>query len=318
SGTAVDVAGNQSSVSVTLNIDKSRPGVSAVVSPPANAVGWNNADVRVSFTCTDGGSGIARCPDPVTVSTEGAGLVVGGTAVDIAGNQDSVSVTLNIAKSRPGVSAVVSPQPNAAARHDALARVSFTCTDAISGIARCPDPVTVSTEGAGQVVSGTAVDVAGNQSSVSVTLNIDKSRPAVSAVVSPPANAGGWNNTDVRVSFACTDAISGIARCPDPVTVSTEGAGQVVSGTAVDIAGNQSSVSVTLNIDKSRPGVSAVVSPPPNAAGWNNTDMRVSFTCSDGGSRIARCPDPVTVSTEGAGQIVSGTAVDVAGNQSTA
>src|SRR5205814_3061279 len=140
-------------------------------------------------------------------------------------------------------------------------RVSFTCTDGGSGIARCPDPITVSTEGAGQVVTGTAVDVAGNQAAASVTLNIDKSRPGISAVVSPPPNAAGWNNTDVRVSFTCTDATSGIARCPDPVTLSTEGAGQVVSGTAVDVAGNQSSVSVTLNIDKTRPAASAAVSP---------------------------------------------------------
>src|SRR5439155_40418 len=130
-------------------------------------------------------------------------------------------------------------------------RVSLTSSDAVSGIARCPDPVTVSTEGAGQVVSGTAVDSAGNQATVSVTLNIDRSRPTISAVVSPSANAAGWNNSDVRVSFTCTDGGSGIARCPDPITVSTEGAGQVVTGTAVDVAGNQATASVTLNIDKS-------------------------------------------------------------------
>src|SRR5206468_3981505 len=158
-------------------------------------------------------------------------------------------------------------------------QVSFTCTDAVSGIARCPDPVTVSTEGAGQVVSGTAVDVAGNQASVSVTLNIDKSRPTISAVVSPLPNTAGWNNTDVRVTFACTDGGSGIARYPDPVTATTDGAGQVVSGTAIDVAGNQSTASVTLNIDKAPPMVDVAVSPPPNAAGWNKGSVTVTFVC---------------------------------------
>src|SRR5438034_581927 len=317
SGTAVDIAGNQSSVSITLNIDKSRPVVSAVVSPPANAAGWNNTDVRVSFTCTDATSGIARCPDPVTVTTEGAGQVVSGTTEDGAGNQASVSVTLNIDKTRPGVSAAVSPPANAAGWNITDVRVSFTCTDATSGIARCPDPITLSTEGAGQVVSGTAVDIAGNQASVSVTVNIDKTSPAASAVLSPPANAAGWNNTDVRVSFTCGDATSKIARCPDAVTVTAEGAGQVVSGTAVDVAGNQATASVTLNIDKTPPVVDVAVSPAANGAGWNNGNATVTFTCTDATSGVARCPAPVTVTTEGAGQVISGAAVDVAGNQAT-
>src|SRR5881396_2294696 len=300
-----------------IGVDNDLPLITAAASPPVNAAGWNNTDVRVTFTCADAISAIARCSDPVTVTTEGAGQVVSGTAVDIAGNQSSVSITLNIDKSRPVVSAVVSPPANAAGWNNTDVRVSFTCTDATSGIARCPDPVTLSTEGAGQVVSGTAVDIAGNQSSVSVALNIDKTSPAASAVLSPPANAAGWNNTDVRVSFTCGDATSKIARCPDAVTVTAEGAGQVVSGTAVDVAGNQATASVTLNIDKTPPVVDVAVSPAANGAGWNNGNATVTFTCTDATSGVARCPAPVTVTTEGAGQVISGAAVDVAGNQAT-
>ena len=175
----------------------------------------------------------------------------------------------------------MSPPANGAGWNNTDVRVSFTCTDATSGISRCPDPITLSTEGAGQAVSGTAVDVAGNQASVSVTVNIDKTRPAVSAVVSPPANAAGWNNTDVRVSFTCGDATSKVARCPDPVTVTSEGAGQVVNGTAVDVAGNQSTASVTLNIDKTSPVVDVAVSPPANGAGWNSTSVILTWNCTD-------------------------------------
>src|SRR5437773_114347 len=300
-----------------IGVDNGLPLSTAAASPPVNAAGWNNTDVRVTFTCADAMSAIARCSDPVTVTTEGAGQVVSGTAVDIAGNQSSATLTVNIDKGRPVVSAVVSPPANAAGWNNTDVRVSFTCTDATSGIARCPDPVTLNTEGAGQVVSGTAVDIAGNQSSVSVALNIDKTSPAASAVLSPPANAAGWNNTDVRVSFTCGDATSKIARCPDAVTVTAEGAGQVVSGTAVDVAGNQSTASVTLNIDKTPPVVDVAVSPAANGAGWNNGNATVTFTCTDATSGVARCPAPVTVTTEGAGQVISGAAVDVAGNQAT-
>ena len=66
----------------------------------------------------------------------------------------------------------------------------------------------------------------------------------------PAPNANGWNNTDVTVTFTCADAASGIASCTSPVTVTTEGAGQEICGTAIDNAGNSANTCVTLNIDK--------------------------------------------------------------------
>ncbi|MDP3112461.1 MAG: hypothetical protein Q8M71_10205 [Thermodesulfovibrionales bacterium] len=125
--------------------------------------------------------------------------------------------------------------------------------------------MTITTEGAGQVVTGTAVDKAGNSASASVTLNIDKTPPAITATATPAANANGWNNTDVTVTFTCSDATSGIAVCPAPITVTTEGAGQKICGTAIDNAGNSANTCVTLNIDKTPPVLNVTVPPwPPN------------------------------------------------------
>src|SRR5947208_3270568 len=257
-----------------IGVDNDLPLITAAASPPANAAGWNNTDVRVSFTCGDATSGIARCPDPITLTAEGVGQVVSGTAVDIAGNRSSVSVALNIDKTRPAANAVVSPPANAAGWNNTDVRVSFTCTDATSKIASCPDPVTVTAEGAGQVVSGTSVDVAGNQSTASVTLNIDKTPPVVDVAVSPAANGAGWNNGNATVTFTCTDAASGVARCPAPVTVTTEGAGQVISGAAVDVAGNQATRSITLNIDKTPPAVQ--ISAPAEGSTIRSRQVQVS------------------------------------------
>jgi hypothetical protein len=148
-------------------------------------------------------------------------------------------------------------------------------------------------------------------------VSIDQTPPTITTAVSPPANADGWNNTDVTVIFACTDALSGIATCTPPVTVSAESANQVITGAATDNAGNTTTLTVTVNVDKTNPAIMTARTPA-NGSGWNNGDVTVTFTCTDPLSGIAVCPSLSTISTEGAGQSVAGTATDRAGNSATA
>src|SRR5207237_2377251 len=98
------------------------------------------------------------------------------------------------------------------------------------------------------------------------------------------------------------------------VVTSTEGAGQQVTGTTTDLASNPATTAATLNIDRTSPNVHTTLVPSPNAFGWNNTGVTVSFTCSDALSGVASCPSSQTVSTEGANQNIAGTATDLAGN----
>ncbi len=145
-------------------------------------------------------------------------------------------------------------------------------------------------------------------------VGVDTDAPTISGTIAPAPPASGWLNTSAVVSFACDDATSGVASCPAPVTVDTEGANQVVTGTAVDHAGNRASQSITVSIDKTAPTIQATATPQPNAAGWNTAPVTVSFACADGLSGIASCPPPITVSTPGT-RTITGVAVDQAGNQ---
>src|SRR5690348_10458992 len=95
-------------------------------------------------------------------------------------------------------------------------------------------------------------------------IGVDNDPPTIQATVSPAPNAAGWNNSNVTVSFTCSDALSGVANCPAPVTVTTEGANQTVSGTAVDAAGNTASTSVAVSLDKTPPTLS--ITSPANGA----------------------------------------------------
>jgi hypothetical protein len=119
-------------------------------------------------------------------------------------------------------------------------------------------------------------------------LGVDTVAPTLSAKVAPGINAAGWNRTPVTVTFFCADRQSGIASCSPPVTVSKEGAGQTVTGTAVDRAGNQASFSVTLNIDETPP-TAAFTSP--GAGTVTNATPALTGTFADALSGI----DPATL-----------------------
>ena len=95
-------------------------------------------------------------------------------------------------------------------------------------------------------------------------IGVDRRTPAIVATVTPSPNDAGWNNTNVTVTFTCSDTTSGIASCPGDVLLPQDGANQVITGTATDIAGNTASASVTVNLDKTPPVVT-MVSPLPGA-----------------------------------------------------
>ena len=106
--------------------------------------------------------------------------------------------------------------------------------------------------------SYTINDGRGATASATVTVDVmpDTVDPRITATVTPEPNAAGWNSSDVTVVFDCADDESGIESCSDPVTVTSEGADQDVTGMAVDRAGNTATSTVTVNVDKTPPSIS--------------------------------------------------------------
>lgn len=116
------------------------------------------------------------------------------------------------------------------------------------------DPTTVTTDTAEVTFTCVATNSGGTTSN-SVTIKRDATPPTITGSASPAANATGWNNSAVTVSFTCSDAVSGIATCTDPQLLG-EGANQPVSGTATDKAGNSADTQITgINIDLTAPAV---------------------------------------------------------------
>jgi len=168
-------------------------------------------------------------------------------------------------------------------------------------------------------VTGQAVDKAGNVATFDVTgISIDKTAPIVTGTRSPEANANGWNNTDVAVTFQATDGLSGVESVSGDTTVTTEGENQLVTGQAVDKAGNIASLNIVVHLDKTPPNISAHANPGAHAMVWNNADVSVTFQATDGLSGVESVTGDTTITTEGQNQSVTGQAVDKAGNVASA
>lgn len=310
-------------------VDTGNPTIGHTLSPvaPNGTNGWYTSDVVVDFTCADSGSGIASCVGDTTLG-QGANQSATGTATDNAGHTATDSVTgINVDKSAPNAPlATVSPAPNVDGWNRTDVVVSFAANgdDGPSGIASCTGDVLVTAETAGSAVIGTCADNAGNQSvGTSVTLKLDGTAPVVSETVAVTGDAGtsDWYTSDVEVTFTATDALSGPATQSDSVTSVGQGDNVAVKSPVFsDVAGNSSAVGAVtkyFKIDKTAPNAPiASLSPEPNAAGWNNTDVVVHFEPDGdaGSSGVAFCTTDVTHTTETGGEAYTGYCTDNAGN----
>ncbi len=241
------------------------PSSSVSLSPPPDAFGWNNSDVTVTITA------------PAT-------LVLGGAAVH------AIDYSLSGAQVMADTESTQNPTTFQVTAQGATNATFF----AIDGDALAEKPR-------------------------SVTVRIDKTPPVITATLSPPPNGFGWNRTPVTVSFDCRDALSGVASCTGPTTITMEGAGQTIRGTAVDQALNSASTTATVNLDMTPPQVAYS-----GNLGSYTVDQSVSISCSatDNLSGVASngCVPIVgpAYSFNVGDNTVSFTATDFAGNSATA
>ncbi|MGW5238156.1 OmpL47-type beta-barrel domain-containing protein [Monashia sp. NPDC004114] len=278
---SIDAAGNsEQKQTFTVNVDTIAPTITGAATPAANVFGWNNTDVDVKFTCTDGGSGVqtgvAGCAGDTTLQNEGADQSVHGDAVDVAGNHSGTDVTgINIDKTKPTLVGIPS-DPNAAGWYKADVPVTWVGHDALSGIDPSSQPAPSSITGEGANLGAgpvTITDQAGNVSEpASVSgIKIDRTPPVITGAPKTTPNQAGWYSGEVTVDFLCTDNLSGVATCPTSRLLKGNGANQsVTSDAATDVAAN-SSVGKTvggINIDGTAPTTSS-----------NNTCTAVNGWC---------------------------------------
>jgi hypothetical protein len=276
--------------SAAITVDRTAPTVTAAAvkgTAPAfadvtvyTADTWTNQSVRVTYTCADtGGSSLTAGSGNQVVSyttDTNTSSAFSGTCVDNAGHTATATSfgPVKIDKTKPTISGSAvkgdAPSFGGATAYTADTwtnkdvRVSFACADGLSGVASdsvAGEDLIANTPVGGTTVnsSGACTDAAGNSADAGSfgPVKIDKTKPTISGSASPAPNGAGWNNTNVLVSYSCSDALSGVASCGPDETLSGDGANQSSTGTAVDHAGNSDNASVSgINIDKTKPVVS--------------------------------------------------------------
>lgn len=242
-----DRGGLTATSSVTYSIvDTTAPVITFVSQlPAANTAGWNNADVTVTWSCSDNVAiDAATSTTSVTLSSEGANQIATSTCTDVSGNDAAATVTgINIDKTAPTITAALTPDRASSGWWNATTgapTVTYTCSDATSGLAAgaCPGSHTFG-EGENQSHSGTVSDVAGNSATDGVSdVDVDLTAPGVTWVDGPADESRHYfRSVPAEGTCTATDDLSG----PDDCKVTGYGTGvgaHTMTATPHDNAGN--------------------------------------------------------------------------------
>jgi hypothetical protein len=110
---------------------------------------------------------------------------------------------------------------------------------------------------------------------VAPTFKIDKTVPSVTMLLERQADANGWYNRPLSVSFTGTDATSGISICTSGRYAGPDNPAAVLSGSCSDHAGNLAPSSFAFQYDATAPTLSSMSVRPGNRSAqiaWRKSD----------------------------------------------
>jgi hypothetical protein len=284
----------------------------------ACTTGWYTSDVTVSFILPGGSSNPQGCGNQdINSDTAGFSITctvsVGGTQccrLDVTIKRDATAPTAT------GIAAARAADSNGWYNH--AVGVAVSGTDATSGIASCATVTYSGPDSSSASVSGTCTDNAGNVSAPkTLAFPYDASPPSAAAAPARGADANGWYNHPVDVAFTGTDPVSGLDSCTSGSYSGPDNGSASVGGSCRDKAGNTAGASYALRYDSTPPSVDGgTPDRAPDANGWYNHRLLVTFAGADATSGIASCDTPAYDKPDNASATLSGTCRDNAGNVS--
>lgn len=229
---------------------------------PANCSGWYTGNVTISWSIPDEAAVINSNGCNIRTITSDGTTSQSCEVEYNDGSSHKKTISLQRDATPPQVtgSALERP-PDANGWYNRPVTVTFSGTDATSGLASCDRPMYGGPDSTSLQLSGTCRDVAGNTSpATAVALKYDGTAPSVSAAADRAPDGKGWYRRPLTVKFAGADAVSGVASCTAPARYAGPDRKDVaIAGSCRDGAGNVSAEQrFVLSYDATAPKLSGV------------------------------------------------------------
>ena len=223
---------------------------------PAACPSWHTSNVAIAWQFEPGWTQINCDSRPVTedTATEQRSCSVWYGPDDVY----SRTITVRRDATPPQVTAMTPSRPaDSGGWYRQPLTVAVAGSDVTSGIASCSSPAYSGGDGAAVAVSGTCSDAAGNTSApATFAFKYDATPPTVSPSVDRPPDGKGWYRKPVTVSFAGTDATSGVVACTAPTRYAgPDQPTAAVVGSCRDAAGNAAEAGHRFQYDATAPAL---------------------------------------------------------------
>ncbi|HEY2938287.1 MAG TPA: hypothetical protein VGJ27_00595 [Gaiellaceae bacterium] len=321
--TATSDGGTTAVTTKTLKVDADPPtGVSPGPSRSADSNGWYNHSLTIAWSGSDATSGIASCTSAGYSGPDSASVTRSGSCTDNAGNTSTlVSFGFKYDATAPGVAVAADRGPDANGWYNHPFSITWSGSDTMSGIAGCSSLGYSGPDTGGAAPNGSCTDKAGNSSApLAFPFKYDHTAPSLTPAPDRSPDANGWYNHALTITWGGSDPTAGIASCTAPVTYTgPDSGGASTSGSCTDKAGNTAGTAFAFKFDDTAPSAAAAAGRAPDANGWYNHALTITWSGSDGTAGIASCTAPAGYSgPDSSGTTVSGSCSDKAGNSTAA
>jgi hypothetical protein len=267
------------------------PTISFTISATPGANGWyvsasatftiGPTDATAGGACTHAGTNVIPFPQGTASIT--------CTATHDGGSTSSTTPSISHDSVAPSVAGGPARGPDSNGWYTRPVDVSFSGSDATSGLASCSGGGTYSgPDSGGGVVTGSCRDNAGNVGEGSVQIPYDTTPPEVTGVQpARAADSNGWYNHPVEITLVGRDATSGIESCTKATYSGPDNPDVSISGTCRDKAGHVSAAYVAkLKYDATPPKLNKVAVTP----GDRSVRLRLTMSPDVAAVEITRKP----------------------------